>query len=157
MSDANTWNRSVIEEFRAHSGRLGGGFEGSPVLILHTIGAKSGRTHATPMSYTRDGDRLIVVAAAGGAPLTFGVSGYVICRATEAEAKATEMVSTAIGKSGSQAINYFVAQKYVEAIGMFATSPNAKTILFPVEATQLIGTLGGIGELVKDALGKDPK
>ncbi|MGZ8332082.1 MAG: SPFH domain-containing protein, partial [Allosphingosinicella sp.] len=48
---------------------------------------------------------------------------------------------------------YFIAQRYVDAIGMFATSPNAKTILFPVEATALIGTLGGIGELAKDALG----
>ncbi len=73
-------------------------------------------------------------------------------REAEAEAKATEMVSTAIASSGSQAINYFVAQKYVEAIGMFATSPNAKTILFPVEATALIGTLGGIGEIAKEAL-----
>ena len=51
------------------------------------------------------------------------------------------------------AINYFIAQKYVEAIGQFATSPNAKTILFPVEATSLIGTLGGIGELAREALG----
>jgi regulator of protease activity HflC (stomatin/prohibitin superfamily) len=76
-------------------------------------------------------------------------------REAEAEAKATEMVSTAIAKSGSQAINYFIAQKYVEAVGQFANSPNSKTILFPVEATQLIGTLGGIGELAKDALGKD--
>jgi regulator of protease activity HflC (stomatin/prohibitin superfamily) len=76
-------------------------------------------------------------------------------RAAEAEAKATEMVSAAIAESGSQAINYFVAQKYTEAVQAFATSPNAKTILFPVEATQLIGTLGGIGELAKEALGGD--
>jgi regulator of protease activity HflC (stomatin/prohibitin superfamily) len=75
-------------------------------------------------------------------------------RAAEAEAKATRVVSEAIEQGGTQAINYFVAQKYVEAVGKFATSPNAKTILFPVEATQLIGTLGGIGELAKDALGK---
>ncbi len=74
-------------------------------------------------------------------------------REAEAEAKATQMVSDAIAQSGNQAINYFVAQKYTEAVGKFATSPNAKTILFPVEATQLIGTLGGIGELAKDALG----
>jgi regulator of protease activity HflC (stomatin/prohibitin superfamily) len=73
-------------------------------------------------------------------------------REAEAEAKATEMVSKAIATSGSQAINYFVAQKYVEAIGQFATSPNAKTILFPVEATQLMGTIGGIGELAREAL-----
>lgn len=73
-------------------------------------------------------------------------------REAEAEARATEMVSQAIAESGSMSINYFVAQKYTEAISQFATSPNAKTILFPMEATQLIGTLGGIGELVKDAL-----
>ncbi|MGB5021770.1 SPFH domain-containing protein [Sphingorhabdus sp.] len=76
-------------------------------------------------------------------------------REAEAEAKATQMVSDAIAGSGSQAINYFVAQKYVEAISQFATSPNAKTILFPLEATQLMGTLGGIGELAKEVMGKD--
>jgi regulator of protease activity HflC (stomatin/prohibitin superfamily) len=77
-------------------------------------------------------------------------------RAAEAEAKATEMVSDAIAKGSATAINYFIAQKYVDAVGKFATSPNAKTILFPVEATQLIGTLGGIGELAKEALGNGP-
>jgi regulator of protease activity HflC (stomatin/prohibitin superfamily) len=74
-------------------------------------------------------------------------------REAEAEAKATQMVSDAIAQSGSQALNYFIAQKYTDAVSQFATSPNAKTILFPVEATQLIGSLGGIGELVKDAFG----
>ncbi|MDG2532708.1 SPFH/Band 7/PHB domain protein [Sphingomonas sp. HITSZ_GF] len=73
-------------------------------------------------------------------------------RSAEAEAKATQLVSDAIEQGSSQSLNYFIAQKYVEAVGKFATSPNAKTILFPVEATQLIGTLGGIGELAKDAL-----
>ncbi|WP_315760624.1 SPFH domain-containing protein [Sphingomonas sp. Y38-1Y] len=77
-------------------------------------------------------------------------------RAAEAEAKATALVSDAIEQGSAQAINYFVAQKYVEAIGKFATSPNAKTVLFPVEATQLIGTLGGIGELAREALGREP-
>ncbi len=75
-------------------------------------------------------------------------------REAEAEAKATQMVSDAISASGVQAINYFVAQKYTDAVAKFATSPNAKTILFPVEATQLIGTLGGIGALAKEALGE---
>jgi regulator of protease activity HflC (stomatin/prohibitin superfamily) len=74
-------------------------------------------------------------------------------RSAQAEAAATTVVSEAIEKGSGQAINYFVAQKYVEALGKFATSPNAKTILFPVEATQLMGTLGGIGELARDVLG----
>ena len=73
-------------------------------------------------------------------------------RAAQAEATATKLVSDAIESGQALAINYFVAQKYVEAVGKFATSPNAKTILFPVEATQLIGTLGGIGALTKAAL-----
>ena len=73
-------------------------------------------------------------------------------RAAEAEAKATQFVSDAIASNGQQAINYFVAQEYTKAVGKFADSPNAKTILFPVETTQLIGSLGGIGELVRAAL-----
>jgi regulator of protease activity HflC (stomatin/prohibitin superfamily) len=73
-------------------------------------------------------------------------------RAAEAEARATQVVSEAIAGGNAQAINYFIAQKYVEAVGEFARSPNAKTILFPVEATQLIGTLGGIGEIAREAL-----
>ncbi|MEP7130723.1 MAG: SPFH/Band 7/PHB domain protein, partial [Sphingomicrobium sp.] len=75
-------------------------------------------------------------------------------RSAQAEANATKSVSDAIEGGSAQAINYFIAQKYVEALGLFATSPNAKTILFPVEATQLIGTLGGIGELAKEAFGE---
>ncbi len=78
-------------------------------------------------------------------------------REAQAEAEATRVVSEAISQGNTQAINYFVAQKYVDAISQFATSPNAKTILFPVEATALIGTLGGIGELAKDALGSRDK
>ena len=73
-------------------------------------------------------------------------------RSAEAEARATQVVSEAIATSGTQALNYFVAQKYTEAVAGFANSPNPKTILFPVEATQLIGSIGGIGELVRDAL-----
>ena len=74
-------------------------------------------------------------------------------RSAQAEAQATRVVSEAIATSGTQALNYFIAQKYTEAVAAFANSPNAKTILFPVEATQLIGSIGGIGALVKDALG----
>jgi regulator of protease activity HflC (stomatin/prohibitin superfamily) len=76
-------------------------------------------------------------------------------REAEAEARATSAVSEAIAGGNAQAINYFIAQKYVEAVGEFARSPNAKTILFPVEATNLIGTLGGIGEIAKEAFGQN--
>lgn len=71
-------------------------------------------------------------------------------RAAEAEAKATEMVSVAIAKGDAQAINYFVAQKYVETLGKFADSPNQKLVFMPLEASGVIGALGGMAELLKD-------
>jgi len=73
-------------------------------------------------------------------------------RQAQAEAKATEMVSTAIAGGNVQAINYFIAQKYVEALKAMAASPNQKMVLMPFEATGVIGALGGIGELAKTAL-----
>lgn len=76
-------------------------------------------------------------------------------RSAQAEATATKLVSDAVEAGSAQSLNYFIAQKYVDAVQQFAVSPNAKTILFPVEATQLIGTLGGIGALAKEALGGD--
>jgi regulator of protease activity HflC (stomatin/prohibitin superfamily) len=71
-------------------------------------------------------------------------------RLAEAEAKATELVSEAIGKGDVQAINYFVAQKYVEAFKELASSPNQKTIFMPMEVSGIIGSLGGIVELTKN-------
>jgi deazaflavin-dependent oxidoreductase (nitroreductase family) len=65
MSDYNT---QIIEEFRAHAGKLGGSWEGRDLLLLTTTGRKSGRQHTTPMVYTRDGDRLLVYASKAGAP-----------------------------------------------------------------------------------------
>ncbi|MCP5152122.1 MAG: SPFH/Band 7/PHB domain protein [Ectothiorhodospiraceae bacterium] len=70
-------------------------------------------------------------------------------RLAEAEAKATQMVSQAIAAGDIQAINYFVAQKYVEAMRDLATAQNQKVILMPFEASSLIGSLGGIAELGK--------
>ncbi|MBV7256284.1 SPFH/Band 7/PHB domain protein [Pacificimonas sp. WHA3] len=75
-------------------------------------------------------------------------------REAQAEAEATRAVSEAIAAGDSQAINYFIAQKYVETMSDFARSPNAKTIFLPLEATSLAGTIGGIGELVK-SVGRD--
>ena len=70
-------------------------------------------------------------------------------RLAEAEAKATQMVSTAIDEGNSQAINYFIATKYTEALGQLAASSNNKVMMIPLEASSLIGSLGGIAELVK--------
>jgi len=75
-------------------------------------------------------------------------------RSAEAEAKATELVSTAIAQGNVQAINYFVAQKYIEAFKALAESPNQKFVLLPMESSGILGSLAGIAELAKDALGK---
>ena len=75
-------------------------------------------------------------------------------RLAEAEAKATEMVSNAIAQGDVQAINYFVAQKYVEAFKELATAPNQKFVLMPMEASGIIGSIAGVAELAREALGK---
>lgn len=68
MPEVNDWNRSIIEEFRANEGRVGGPFEGATLLLLHTTGAKSGQPRINPLAYTTDGDRLVVIASKAGAP-----------------------------------------------------------------------------------------
>lgn len=65
MSD---WNANVIEEFRANHGEVGGMFEGAPLLLLTTTGAKSGATRVNPLMYLPDGDRMAIFASKGGAP-----------------------------------------------------------------------------------------
>ncbi|MFN7136847.1 MAG: SPFH domain-containing protein [Thermomonas sp.] len=75
-------------------------------------------------------------------------------RLAEAEARATQYVSEAIAKGDVQAINYFVAQKYIEAFKELAQAPNQKFVLLPMEASGILGSLGGIAELAKETLGK---
>ncbi|MGN9893645.1 nitroreductase/quinone reductase family protein [Micromonospora sp. L31] len=64
----NDVNTQVIEEFRANAGRVGGWFEGARLLLLTTTGARTGAPHTTPLGYLPDGDRVLVIASAGGAP-----------------------------------------------------------------------------------------
>ena len=75
-------------------------------------------------------------------------------RLAQAEARATLMLSEAIGKGNVQAINYFVAQKYVEAIAKLAAAPNQKVLLMPLDTSGLVGTLAGVAELAQEALSK---
>ena len=73
-------------------------------------------------------------------------------REASAEAKATDVVSEAIGNGNVQAINYFIAQKYTEALGQIAASPNAKTVMIPLEASNVLGAVAGIAELAGEAI-----
>lgn len=68
MPDFNEWNRRTVEEFRANEGKVGGVWEGRPLLLLTTTGAKSGQRRTSPVMYLREGDRLFVFASKGGAP-----------------------------------------------------------------------------------------
>ncbi|MEH0832231.1 SPFH/Band 7/PHB domain protein [Pectobacterium cacticida] len=72
-------------------------------------------------------------------------------RAAQAEAQATKMVSEAIAAGNIQAINYFVAQKYTDALQQIGSSNNSKVIMMPLEASNLMGAIGGITELIKDS------
>ena len=74
-------------------------------------------------------------------------------RLAEAEAKATKVVSEAIAAGNVQAINYFVAQKYTEAMAAIGKAPNSKIVLMPMEASALVGSLGGIGAIAREVFG----
>lgn len=63
----NEWNRGVIDDFRANGGQVGGNFEGAPVLLLHTTGARSGLERVNPMMYLEEGGRIFVFASKAGA------------------------------------------------------------------------------------------
>ena len=75
-------------------------------------------------------------------------------RSAEAEARATKMVSEAIASGDIQAVNYFVAQKYTEALQQIGSSSNSKVVMMPLEASSLMGSIAGIAELVKDSANK---
>ena len=68
MGHPNDRNKAIIEEFRTNSGKVGGYFANMPLLLLHTIGAKSQQPHINPVAYTLDGDRFVIIASKGGAP-----------------------------------------------------------------------------------------
>lgn len=101
-----------------------------------------------------EGEKQAAVLAAEGAKEAAFRTAEARERQGEAEARATQAVSDAIAKGSVQAINYFVAQKYIEAMKEFAHAPNQKVFFMPVEATSVIASLGGIAELAKEAMVK---
>lgn len=69
MSDMNDWNAKIIEEFRANEGRVGGPFEGAPMILVHHRGAKSGTERVTPLVYfPQDDAKIVIIASKAGAP-----------------------------------------------------------------------------------------
>jgi len=99
-----------------------------------------------------EGDKQAAILAAEGKREAAYREAEARERLAEAEAKATQLVSDAISRGNVQAINYFVAQKYIEAFKALAEAPNQKFVMMPMESAGVIGSLAGIAELAKDAL-----
>jgi regulator of protease activity HflC (stomatin/prohibitin superfamily) len=99
-----------------------------------------------------DGEKQSAILAAEGKKEAAFREAEARIRLAEAEAEATKMVSDAIANGNLNALNYFVANKYVEALKEMAHSPNQKMLLLPMEATGIIGSLAGIAELAKESL-----
>jgi len=68
MNKTNDRNQKIIDEFRANEGKVGGHFEGKTLLLLHSIGAKSGQERINPTAYVKDGENFVIIASKGGAP-----------------------------------------------------------------------------------------
>src|SRR3974390_2709241 len=98
-----------------------------------------------------EGEKQAVILAAEGRREAAFRTAEARERQAEAEARATASVSEAIGRGSIQAINYFVAQRYIDAIGRLAGSPNQKVILMPLESASMIGSLAGIAEVARES------
>ncbi|QAU25423.1 SPFH/Band 7/PHB domain protein [Dyella sp. M7H15-1] len=101
-----------------------------------------------------DGEKQSTILAAEGKKEAAFREAEARIRLAEAEAQATKLVSDAIASGNVNALNYFVANKYVEALKEMAHSPNQKMLLLPIEATGILGSLAGIAELAKESLGQ---
>ena len=103
---------------------------------------------------TSEGEKQAAILEAEGKRTAAFLEAEAREREAEAEAKATQVVSEAIAKGDLNAINYFVATKYIEALQSIASAPNEKLVLMPLEAANVIGSLGGITELAKNITSK---
>lgn len=101
-----------------------------------------------------DGEKQSAILAAEGKKEAAFREAEARIRLAEAEAQATKLVSDAIANGDVNALNYFVANKYVEALKEMANSPNQKMLMLPMEATGILGSLAGIAELAKESLGQ---
>ena len=98
---------------------------------------------------TAEGKKQAAILEAEGARQSAFLAAEAREREAEAEAKATQMMSSAIAQGDINAVRYFVAEKYIEALGELSASPNAKVVMMPLEASSVIGAVDGIHELLK--------
>jgi len=110
----SNWNTAIIDEFRANEGRVGGNFEGAPMLLLHTVGARSGEPRVNPMVYRREGDAYIVFASKAGAPTNPDWYHNLVAHPDiEAEIGADTVTLTARVAEGEERERLWSAQKQV--------------------------------------------
>jgi deazaflavin-dependent oxidoreductase (nitroreductase family) len=131
----NDFNQSIIAEFRAHGGKVGGPFEGAPLLLLSTTGAKSGERRTTPVMYLPDGERMVIFASKAGAPTNPAWYHNLLANPTATVEVGTETVEVdASVTSGEERERLFSRQ--AELYPQFADYARKTTREIPVVALQ---------------------
>jgi deazaflavin-dependent oxidoreductase (nitroreductase family) len=135
VTDMDDFNRGIIEEFRANGGKVGGPFEGAPVLLLGTTGAKSGEPRLTPVMYLEDGDRMVIFASKGGAPTSPGWYHNLLANPSAKVEVGTDAVEVnAVVTSGEERDRLFNRQ--AELYPQFADYAEKMTREIPVVALE---------------------
>ena len=151
MADANDWNSKIIEEFRRPGGKVGGPFEGAPLLLLPTVGAKTGQDRVNPMVYRQVGDSVAVFASKAGAPTNPDWYHNLVANPRVSARSAPDAAFVARVAQGAERDRIWEAQKRANP-----TSPTTRrktTRRIPVvvlePAQQGVTTSTGIGRLVR--------
>ena len=130
--DMNAWNRQIMEEFHANAGKVGGPFEGVPLLLLTTTGARSGQRRTTPVGYLPDGDRLIIFATRGGSPSNPDWYYNLLAHPEATVEVGTETFDVAVVIAGEERDRLYARQ--VEQAPVFAEYQTRTTRIIPVIA-----------------------
>ena len=135
MSEMDDFNRKVIEEFRANEGKVGGPFDGAPVLLLTSTGAKSGEQRTTPVVYQKDGERMVIFASKAGAPSNPAWYHNLVANPTATVEVGPDTVEVeALVTEGDERERLFSRQK--ELMPQFAEYEQKTTRQIPVVALQ---------------------
>jgi deazaflavin-dependent oxidoreductase (nitroreductase family) len=138
MSQMSEFNRRIIEEFRANGGKVGGQFANAPMLLLTTKGARSGKTYTTPLVYSRDGKRIVVIASKAGAPTNPDWYHNLIANpVVTVELGSEKFQAKAAPTSGEERERLFNRQ--AEQMPVFADYRKRTTRQIPVIALERIG------------------
>ena len=133
--DMKAFNAALIEEFRANQGKVGGRFEGRPVLLLTTTGARSGRTFTLPLVYLPDGERLLIFASKAGSPTNPDWYHNLVANPTvTVEVGADSYEATATVLTGDERDRLY--QRQVEAMPMFGEYQQKTTRVIPAIALE---------------------